>query len=112
MHVVRQKFRKSLGLRFKVELVKLFPRECVAQYHRNGFAKPTCYGTHQRELPGAEIGVELKTQYVLGYRPTNRLADGKWRKIKIKINKTKGMPSLSVRAKAGYYSFPTAKEMK
>jgi Ca-activated chloride channel family protein len=58
------------------------------------------------ELEGicAAIGVDLKNQYVLGYRPSNRLADGKWRKIKVKINRAKGVPSLSVRAKTGYYA--------
>jgi len=68
-----------------------------------------------QELEGicAAIGVDLKTQYVLGYLPSNRLADGKWRKIKVKINRTKGKPSLNVRAKTGYYaSRLTARAMK
>ena len=59
---------------------------------------------HELEGICAAIGVDLKNQYVLGYRPSNRLADGKWRKIKVKINTTKGMPALSVRAKTGYYA--------
>jgi Ca-activated chloride channel family protein len=67
---------------------------------------------HDLEQICAEIGVDLKNQYVLGYRSSNRLTDGKWRKIKVKINKQKGMPSLSVRAKTGYYASPTAKAMK
>ena len=72
------------------------------------------FPTSAQELEGicAAIGVELKNQYVLGYRPSNRLADGKWRKIKVKINRTKGMPSLSVRTKTGYYAFQTAGAMK
>ena len=59
-----------------------------------------------QELDGicAAIGVDLKNQYVLGYLPSNRLADGKWRKIKVKINRRKREPSLSVRAKTGYYA--------
>lgn len=66
-----------------------------------------------QELEGicAAIGVDLKNQYVLGYRSSNRLADGKWRKIKVKINRTKRGPSLSVRAKTGYYA-STARAMK
>jgi Ca-activated chloride channel family protein len=67
------------------------------------------------ELEGicAAIGVDLKNQYVLGYLPSNRLADGKWRKIKVKTNRTKGKPSLNVRAKTGYYaSRLTARAMK
>jgi Ca-activated chloride channel homolog len=52
----------------------------------------------------ALIGVDLKNQYVLGYRPSNRSNDGKWRKVRVKINRPKGMPPLSVRAKTGYYA--------
>ena len=52
----------------------------------------------------ALIGVDLKNQYVLGYRPLNHSSDGKWRKVQVKINKPGGMPALSVRAKTGYYA--------
>ena len=60
----------------------------------------------------AQIGVDLKNQYVLGYRPLNLSNDGKWRKIKVKVNRSSGMPSLSVRAKTGYYASAIAKVMK
>lgn len=39
---------------------------------------------HELEGICAAIGVDLKNQYVLGYQPSNRLAEGKWRKIKVK----------------------------
>ena len=32
-----------------------------------------------------KIGIELRNQYVLGYRPKNAARDGKWRKIKVKL---------------------------
>ena len=51
-----------------------------------------------------KIGVELRNQYVLGYRPTNAARDGKWRKIKVKLVPPKGLPPLSVHAKTGYYA--------
>jgi len=51
-----------------------------------------------------KIGVELRNQYVLGYRPTNGAHDGKWRKIKVKLVPPKGLPPLTVHAKTGYYS--------
>ena len=60
----------------------------------------------------ALIGVDLKNQYVLGYRPLNRSNDGKWRKVRVKINAPKGMPALSVRAKTGYYASTIAKAVK
>lgn len=51
-----------------------------------------------------KIGIELRNQYVLGYRPTNPGRDGKWRKIKVKLNPPKGLPPLHVYAKTGYYA--------
>src|SRR5215813_7984763 len=60
----------------------------------------------------AQIGVDLKNQYVLGYRPLNLSNDGKWRKVKVKVKGSNGMPSLSVRAKAGYYASTIAKVMR
>jgi Ca-activated chloride channel family protein len=51
-----------------------------------------------------KIGVELRNQYVLGYRPQNGLRDGKWRKIKVKLLPPKGLPPLRVYARTGYYA--------
>jgi Ca-activated chloride channel family protein len=51
-----------------------------------------------------KIGVELRNQYVLGYRPLNGLRDGKWRKIKVKLLPPKGLPPLKVYARTGYYA--------
>jgi Ca-activated chloride channel family protein len=51
-----------------------------------------------------KIGIELRNQYVLGYRPTNMTRDGRWRKIKVKLIPPKGLPHLNVFAKTGYYA--------
>ena len=51
-----------------------------------------------------KIGIELRNQYVLGYRPQNGLRDGKWRKIKVKLLPPKGLPPLKVYARTGYYA--------
>lgn len=51
-----------------------------------------------------KIGVELRNQYVLGYRPANMARDGKWRKIKVKLMPPKGLPQLRVFARTGYYA--------
>ena len=50
------------------------------------------------------IAIELKSQYLLGYHSTNPLKDGKWRQIHVEVNPPKGLPSLTVRAKTGYYA--------
>ena len=52
----------------------------------------------------SKIGVELRNQYVLGYRPTKVVRDGKWRKIKVKLLPPKGLPPLRVYARTGYYA--------
>ncbi|HET7440974.1 MAG TPA: VWA domain-containing protein [Terriglobales bacterium] len=51
-----------------------------------------------------KIGIELRNQYVLGYRPKNIARDGKWHKIKVKLIPPKGLPPLRVYAKTGYYA--------
>ena len=58
------------------------------------------------DLPdvAAKIGVELRNEYVLGYRPSMKVNDGKWHKIKVKLMPPKGLPPLSVYAKKGYYA--------
>lgn len=50
-----------------------------------------------------DIGDELRSQYWLGYVPTNKTADGKFREVNIEVDR-KG---LTVRARKGYYATPT-----
>ncbi len=56
-----------------------------------------------RELPqiAAEISLELRNQYVLGYRPGNAARDGKWRPIDVALTTADGR-RLHVHAKKGY----------
>ncbi len=58
------------------------------------------------ELPdiASKIGMELRNQYVLGYRPSNKAHDARWRKIKIKLRAPRGLPPLNVYSKTGYYA--------
>jgi len=48
--------------------------------------------------------MELRNQYVLGYRPSNKTHDARWRKIKIKLRAPKGLSPLNVYSKTGYYA--------
>jgi Ca-activated chloride channel family protein len=61
---------------------------------------------HLNDLPdiASKIGMELRNQYVLGYRPSNHVHDARWRKIKVKLHAPKGLPPLSVYSKTGYYA--------
>ena len=57
------------------------------------------------DLPdiATKIGSELRNQYTLGYRPSDKSHDARWRKIKIKLRAPRGLPPLSVSGKTGYY---------
>jgi Ca-activated chloride channel family protein len=51
-----------------------------------------------------KISNELRDQYVIGYRPKELNRDGKWRKVKVKVNPPQGLPQLTVHARTGYYA--------
>jgi len=52
----------------------------------------------------SKISVELRNQYLLGYRPQTPAHDGKWHKIRVKLTLPKGLPPLQAHAKQGYYA--------
>jgi Ca-activated chloride channel homolog len=51
-----------------------------------------------------KISTELRNQYVIGYKPKDVNRDGKWRKVKVKVNPPPGLPPLTVYARTGYYA--------
>jgi Ca-activated chloride channel homolog len=57
------------------------------------------------ELPdvAAKISLELRDQYVLGYKPAGSRRDGAWRKIKVKVAPPASSKPLHVYARNGYY---------
>ena len=65
---------------------------------------PTSYA--ELEDAVTRIALTLRHQYSIGYVPFNEQRDGKWRKIKVRVNAPKGLPSLIVRSKEGYYATP------
>jgi len=58
----------------------------------------------QLEDVTAKIAEEIKSQYLLGYYPSNRNSKKSWRKIKLKLTPPPGSPRLSVSTKPGYYA--------
>jgi Ca-activated chloride channel family protein len=55
------------------------------------------------------IALELRTQYSIGYRPSSFANDGKWHKLKIKVQPPRGFPRLFVRGREGYFASATPK---
>ena len=43
---------------------------------------------------------ELRRRYVLAYESTNRMRDGKWRKVQIRAK----LPEVTVRSRDGYFA--------
>lgn len=76
----------------------------------NGLAEPTGGRAftleNEIELPvvASHIGRELRTQYVLGYRPQDMPRDGKWHKIQVRLRLPKKLSFLRAHAKTGYYA--------
>lgn len=50
------------------------------------------------------IGMELRTQYVLAYRPKDPPRNGRWRKIRVKLRLPRRFPFLQAHARTGYYA--------
>ena len=68
-------------------------------------------GIEQLDAAFRQISDELRTQYLIAYYPTTRLADSDYRRIEIKVNPaTKDYPTpsdLLVRHRTGYYTMPS-----
>lgn len=58
-----------------------------------------------RDLPeaAARIGRELRSQYEIGYRPTNRSRDGRYRRVEVKLA-SPGAQRLRAYWRRGYYA--------
>jgi hypothetical protein len=50
------------------------------------------------------IALELRRQYSIGYLPSNFVADGKWRRIKVAVTDPNKSSRLVVRSREGYYA--------
>jgi Ca-activated chloride channel family protein len=51
-----------------------------------------------------KIGMALRDEYILAYKPSPKPRDGKWHKIRVKLFPPKGLPPLHVSARMGFYA--------
>ncbi|MGE0405952.1 MAG: VWA domain-containing protein, partial [Candidatus Korobacteraceae bacterium] len=60
----------------------------------------------KRELESAAhaLNLQMRNQYVLGYRPANAKRDGRWREIEIKLSRPENAAPVHVSTKSGYYA--------
>jgi len=78
-----------------------------------GLMTELCEQTGGRHLPAdaaelpdiaAKIGVELRNRYVLGFVPQNRVRDGRYHALQVKVIAPKGLPALKPFYRRGYYA--------
>jgi Ca-activated chloride channel family protein len=91
----------AIGI-FEAQPCNMSPEECHGPALLSELTQMTggrAFAVNQLgQLPdiATKISMELRNQYVVGYRPSNRAHDGKWRKIKVKMRPPKGLPPLTV----------------
>jgi len=51
-----------------------------------------------------KIAREVSEHYTIGYYPTNRIHDGKWRKTKVEVKDSRGNAKYVGRTRTGYYA--------
>jgi Ca-activated chloride channel family protein len=51
-----------------------------------------------------KISQIIRSEYVITYRPSNFLPDGKWRRIKVHLHPPRGLPPLQIHFRTGYYA--------
>jgi Ca-activated chloride channel family protein len=49
------------------------------------------------------VALELKNQYVIGYKSTNSAKDSRWRRLRIRVRRP-GLRHVTVRSRSGYYA--------
>ena len=54
----------------------------------------------------ATVSREMRSEYVLGYRPHNAKRDGKWRKIRVQVNPSPSAGRVQAYYKRGYLAGP------
>ena len=61
---------------------------------------------NRNQLPDImlKIAIEIRNQYIVGYAPTNKTNNGKWRRVRVKVKKIRGMPPLRAYFRPGYYA--------
>ena len=82
------------------DLYNLARREMDALAKESGGRNFNAASLHDARRAFAQVANEIGTQYSLGYYPSNRARDGKFRTIRVEVRGTSGTPQ--VRAREGY----------
>jgi len=67
-----------------------------------GHVFPAANANELLDISG-KIGMELRSQYILGFKPGDAHHDGRWRRIKVNLSPSHN-PPLTSRSRTGYFS--------
>jgi Ca-activated chloride channel family protein len=59
-------------------------------------------GKHELAATAEQISIELRSQYVIGYVPSNNAKDGRFHELRVQVVHKEGMPKVSVFSRRGY----------
>jgi len=83
------------------QLYNLARKEMSEMAHASGGKAFAAGSVQEARAAFAEVANEIGTQYSLGYYPSNKTRDGRFRQIKVEI---RGVKDASVRAREGYFA--------
>ena len=83
------------------QLYNLARKEMGEMAQTSGGKAFTAGSVQEARAAFAEVAREIGTQYSLGYYPSNKIRDGRFRQIKVEI---RGVKDASVRAREGYFA--------
>ncbi len=87
-------------LTLSAKQLERFRRLFVPQAEKEDYQDFCRMGQFER-IAFAEVANEIGTQYSLGYYPSNKTRDGRFRQIKVEV---RGVKDASVRAREGYFA--------
>lgn len=91
------------GILFTKKLEERFGRRWLSQVtEQTGGRTIAVDKANNIPAAAAQISIELRNQYVLGYRPSDGPGDGSWRKIKVRVARAEESSPLQVYHRAGY----------
>jgi VWFA-related protein len=83
------------------QLYNLARKEMGEMAHASGGKAFVAASVQEARSAFAQVANEIGTQYSLGYYPSNKTRDGRFRQIKVEL---RGVKDSSVRAREGYYA--------
>lgn len=81
--------------------------EDLADISGGKFFQP--YSSEEMSSAFERIALELRRQYAIGYKPSTFTTDGKWHRVKVKLDPPPGSPHLFMRHRSGYYAQPKSR---